>query len=241
LKFLARFAEVIAVTTPDSSAYFPSGKNVVHTGYPLRPSLTGWQRAAAREHFQLSSDLPVLVVTGGSKGAQTINRALQAALPGLLEKTQVLHITGPLDWPEVQTAAAGLPGHLAGRYHAFEFLHDDMGAALAAADLAVSRAGASTLGEYPYFGLPAVLVPYQYAWRYQKVNAAYLQAHGAALLLPDEEMPANLQKTVLDLLESPQRLASMRQAMKALARPDAAAQIAGLVRRLVPANKEHSS
>jgi len=238
LKFLGRFAHTIAVTTPASKQYFPAKKTLVVTGYPLRPDLAGWERARARAHFSLRDDLPVVLVTGGSKGAQTINRALQAALPQLLAAVQVLHLSGSTDWAAVQSARAGLPAHLANRYHAYEFLYEEMGAALASADLAVSRAGASTLGEYPCFGLPAILVPYPYAWRYQKVNAAYLQDHGAARLLPDAEMPEKLLPLILELTGDPQKLASMGQAMQALARPNAAAEIADLVRRLAPREKE---
>jgi UDP-N-acetylglucosamine--N-acetylmuramyl-(pentapeptide) pyrophosphoryl-undecaprenol N-acetylglucosamine transferase len=238
LKFLGRFARTIAVTAPDSTQYFPAGKKIVATGYPLRPDLANWDRASAQAHFGLSDALPVVLVTGGSKGAQTINRVLRANLPQLLNAVQVLHISGSADWAAVQSAHAGLPATLAGRYHTFEFLHEDMGAALAAADLAVSRAGASTLGEYPNFGLPAVLVPYPYAWRYQKINAAYLQEHGAACLLPDEEMPEKLLPLILELTGSPQKLADMRRAMQALARPNAAAEIADLVRQLAQQKKE---
>lgn len=239
LKFLGRFARTIAVTTPDSRTYFPAGKNVVATGYPLRPELTVWERSAARAHLGLQEDLPVLLVTGGSKGAHSINQALQAILPELLQATQVLHLSGAGDWAAVQAARAALPPALAARYHAFEFLHE-MGAALAAADLAVSRAGASTLGEYPFFGLPAVLVPYPYAWRYQKTNAAYLQKHGAARLLPDEEMPEKLLGIIRELTGNRAQLAAMRQAMLALSRPHAAAEIADLVRQLAQRGKERA-
>jgi UDP-N-acetylglucosamine:LPS N-acetylglucosamine transferase len=86
------------------------------------------------------------------------------------------------------------------RYHAYPFLHE-MGQALAAADLVVSRAGASALGEYPLFGLPAILVPYPYAWRYQKVNADYLARRGAAVRLNDEDLPARLAGEVRALLD----------------------------------------
>jgi UDP-N-acetylglucosamine--N-acetylmuramyl-(pentapeptide) pyrophosphoryl-undecaprenol N-acetylglucosamine transferase len=128
--------------------------------------------------LHLDPALPVLLVFGGSKGARSINRALLEALPGLLPEMQVLHISGNLDWPEVEAARSALStGEAAAwaeRYHAFPYLHDEMGAALAAADLVVARAGASTLGEFPALGLPAILVPYPHAWRYQKVNADYL-------------------------------------------------------------------
>ena len=100
-----------------------------------------------------------------------------------------------------------------------------MGAALAAADLALSRAGASTLGEYPLFGLPAILVPYPHAWRYQKVNADYLVRHGAAVMLEDAKLSDQLLPTVKALLSRPQKLASMRIAMQSLSHPEAAAEI----------------
>ena len=238
LKFLARFANRIAVTLDESRPYFPAKKPVTTTGYPLRPDLSHWDRKTARVHFGLSDDMPVLLVTGGSKGAQTINRALETILPELLTTCQVLHLTGSVDWPYVQLSQVGLPPDLRQRYHAFEFLHDDMGAAMAAADLVISRAGASTLGEYPYFGLPAILVPYPYAWRYQKVNAAYLEKQGAAVLLPDESMATRLLPTIQELFSHTNRLKAMQSAMRALARPDAAQEIAGLVRELAASRKE---
>ena len=81
-----------------------------------------------------------------------------------------------------------------------------MGAALAAADLVVSRAGASILGEYPLFGLPAILVPYPYAWRYQKVNADYLVKRQAAEMLPDEQLKEKLLPTMLGAAPGPNQI-----------------------------------
>jgi UDP-N-acetylglucosamine:LPS N-acetylglucosamine transferase len=108
------------------------------------------------------------------------------------------------------------------RYRPFAYLHEQMGAALAAADVAVMRAGASTLGELPLFGLPAVLVPYPHAWRYQRVNAEHLAARGAAVVLRDEELEASLLPTVAGLLKDKRKRASMRRSLKGMAKPKAA-------------------
>ena len=113
------------------------------------------------------------------------------------------------------------------RYRPFAYLHEEMGAALAAADVAVMRAGASTLGELPLFGLPAVLVPYPHAWRYQRVNAEHLTAQNAAVMLRDESLGTALLPTVAGLLKSKRQRESMRKSLKAMARPEAAQELAG--------------
>jgi UDP-N-acetylglucosamine--N-acetylmuramyl-(pentapeptide) pyrophosphoryl-undecaprenol N-acetylglucosamine transferase len=228
LKTLALFADGIAVTTDESRQYFARGKAVV-TGYPVRPDLAGWTRSKARKCLGLAAKGRVLLILGGSKGARSINRAVQANLPALLEMAEVVHITGDADWEALQAVSGDLPAWQASRYHAHPYLHEEMGAALAAADLVISRAGASALGEYPLFGLPAILVPYPYAWRYQKVNAAYLQERGAALMIEDSHLQADLAGVVKGLLENPARLESMQDNMRALARPEAARQICRLV------------
>jgi UDP-N-acetylglucosamine--N-acetylmuramyl-(pentapeptide) pyrophosphoryl-undecaprenol N-acetylglucosamine transferase len=167
---------------------------------------------------------------GGSKGARSINRAVLAAIPQLLQSVQVLHVTGQLDWSEVEGArislAASITSELLDRYRIHPYLHEEMGAAFSAADLVLSRAGASTLGELPLFGIPAVLVPYPYAWRYQQVNALYLAERGAAVILQDADLPAHLLSEVSQLLGDEARLKSMSLAMRSLHKPDAAQNIA---------------
>jgi UDP-N-acetylglucosamine--N-acetylmuramyl-(pentapeptide) pyrophosphoryl-undecaprenol N-acetylglucosamine transferase len=226
LKTLARFADKIAVTAQDSFRYFSRKDRLILTGYPTRTDLAKWSRSDARRLLGLTSEVPVLLVFGGSKGARSINDAVLANLYTLLERVQIIHITGELDWPYVEAKAKELTGVPATRYHAFPYLHEEMGAALAVADLAVSRAGASTLGEYPLFGLPAVLVPYPHAWRYQNVNADSLVHRGAAIMLEDSKLSDQLLSTVSDLLSQPKKLSSMRDAMKRLSHPGAAAEIA---------------
>lgn len=228
---ISRVARRIAVTVAQSREYFRGrADRVVVTGYPVRPELAALAanpaaRAQARAHFGLAPDTPTVLVTGGSRGARSLNRAVAAALADWLRDFAVIHLTGELDWPEVEAARSALPEALQQRYHAFPFLHE-MGLALAAADLVVSRAGASALGEYPLFGLPAILVPYPFAWRYQKVNASHLAGRGAAVWLNDEDLAARLQTEVRGLLNDPARLAAMRAAARLAAVPDAAGRLA---------------
>lgn len=224
LKSLTGFADVIAVTTAESQKFF--NKKVRETGYPLRADLALWDRSTAHRHLGISTRLPVLLVFGGSKGAHSINMAVLGNLRPLLEKLEVIHLSGETDWPLVRREREQLPMDLAARYHALPYLHD-MGAALAAADIVLSRAGASSLGEFPLFGLPAILVPYPYAWRYQKVNADYLARRSAAVILEDRLLEKDLVVTLNVLLDNPNKLKAMRAAMFELSHPRAAEKIAG--------------
>jgi len=231
VRTLARIATVIAVTAEESRRHFPN-KNVIVTGYPVRARMAAPTRVEAVAHFGLAESRQTIFVFGGSRGARSINLALLDALDDLLNDYQIIHVSGELDWPTVSERAKRLPDDKRVHYHAYPYLHDDMGLAFAAADLVVSRAGASTLGEIPMFGLSAILVPYPYAWRYQKVNADYLAGRGAAVRLNDEELKMKLSATIRELLRDPHRLAAMRAASRALAAPDAAKRLADELLRL---------
>jgi UDP-N-acetylglucosamine--N-acetylmuramyl-(pentapeptide) pyrophosphoryl-undecaprenol N-acetylglucosamine transferase len=226
LKALAYFAKRIALTAEESKQYFQSNRNTVVTGYPVRTELLNWKKPVARKRLGLKADLPVLLVLGGSKGARSINLALFEHLTTLLEQVEIVHISGELDWSMIEEKRDTLSKEQAKRYHAYPYLHEDMGAALSTADLAVSRAGASVLGEYPLFGIPAILVPYPHAWRYQKVNADMLAKRGAALMIEDAKLKSGLYLTIEKLLETPEKLEAMRTAMLALRAPEAAGKIA---------------
>ncbi len=226
LQIISRRADIIAITTDESRKYYKQGKNIVVSGYPTRYDVENVNREDARKALDLQDGVPVILVFGGSRGARSINEALWNVLTEVLELAQVLHITGELDWPETAARQEKLPADLAHRYHPYAYLHEEMAFALAAADLAVSRAGAATMGEFPLFGLPAVLVPYPHAWRYQKTNAAYLEAEGAAVVLEDAALSEKLLPMLQGLLTDDVRLEAMSAASRLLARPDAAEIIA---------------
>lgn len=232
LKVLGRFAKVITATTDDTQAFFPR-QTVIETGYPLRPDLKAATRAAGVERFKLDSERPTLLVFGGSRGARSINRALLANIEAILQAldVQIIHVSGSLDWEEVSTTHASLPPQVQARYHVYEYLHD-IGLAMAVADVVLSRAGASTLGEFPYFHLPSILVPYPYAWRYQKVNADWLVERDAAVRLDDERLQDDLLPTLSTILSDQEKQAAMAAAAAKLADKDGAEQIAMVILNL---------
>ena len=231
IRRLLPFVQKVAVTTPDSAKFLPAEKMVV-TGYPVRPELrqaNEMSQAEALAQFDLSSERPTLFVFGGSRGALSINRALMKILPKLLAEMQVIHISGTFTWDEVRENAGNLPATLRPCYRPFAYLDEQMGVAFRAADLVVARAGASMLGESPAFGLPAILVPYPHAWRYQKVNADYLAERGAAIRLNDEQLDEKLYPTIQQLFQNHAQLAQMREAARKLDQPKAAKQLAQLL------------
>lgn len=232
LKVLALFADHVAITTEETRNYLPAGKPSTCTGYPVRPELKSWDRGRALQYYQFRDDLPTLLVFGGSTGARSINRALLEALPRLLQEIQILHVSGYRDWDEVRQYRDSLPPELNERYRAYPYLHEEMGGALKIADLVLSRAGAAILGEYTLFELPAILVPYPYAWRYQHTNAQYLYRRGGAVIMEDADLKEKLVPEVLSLIFNHQRLEEMKRAMRSAATPDAATEIAGILQRL---------
>lgn len=231
VRFSLRFAHKIAATAEESVQFVPADKLVV-TGYPVRPELRAalnLSKAQALAEFGLEPGRPTLFVFGGSRGAQKINQALMRILPTLLSRVQIIHISGTATWAEVESNAQQLTAEQQRWYRPYPYLHEQMGAAYRAADLVVARAGASMLGECPAFGLPAVLVPLTWAWRYQKVNADYLTKRDTAVQLTDDTLADQLLPTLQQLLDHPDSLARMSHAAQALDKGNSAEQLAQLI------------
>jgi UDP-N-acetylglucosamine--N-acetylmuramyl-(pentapeptide) pyrophosphoryl-undecaprenol N-acetylglucosamine transferase len=226
----ARLAQRVAVTAKESLRRLPSAKSVV-TGYPVRPEFWEADRAGGRERLGLDPEEKLLFVIGASQGAHSINQAVAGEIHALLELCEVVHVSGQSDEPWLTEIRDALPDKLRPRYHLFGYLHEDTPWAMAAADLAICRSGASTLGELPAIGLPAVLVPYPYAGGHQRVNARYLERSGAAVILDDDDLDMML-PLVGSLIHDNERLKGMRDASLRLARPDAAKRIAGILLQL---------
>jgi UDP-N-acetylglucosamine--N-acetylmuramyl-(pentapeptide) pyrophosphoryl-undecaprenol N-acetylglucosamine transferase len=226
VRLLAVLATRIAVTHEAAAAHLPHRKTIV-TGYPVRQEFLSTDRDAARESLGLRTGVPLLLVTGATQGAQALNRAVLRALPDLLPRWTILHQTGESGLSEACAAASRLSLEQCGRYQPVAYI-DDMPAAMAAADLAVMRAGASALAEPASAGLPSIVVPGAFAGAHQKHNATFMEAHGAAIMLEESHLD-QLAGIVNGLLDDPRRLAMLAASARALARPDAARRIADIL------------
>jgi UDP-N-acetylglucosamine--N-acetylmuramyl-(pentapeptide) pyrophosphoryl-undecaprenol N-acetylglucosamine transferase len=223
VRLLSQLATKMTTTSERALAYLPAKKTVV-VGYPVRDEFWTLDRVTARTRLGLPLDAKVLLAMAGSLGARKINDAIWAALPQLLGRCDVLHLTGAADESAANEQRTKLTPEQQARYHVRGYMNE-VPAALVAADLLVARSGASTLGELPAAGTPAVLVPGEYEGWSQAPNAEFLQAEGAAVMLRNSELD-RLPATVLELLGDDTRLGAMRTAAKRLARPNAARDLA---------------
>lgn len=221
----ARSASRVLSAVPD-----PGLRRVEVVGMPVREAITSLDRAALREaaraHFGFAEDAKVLLVFGGSQGAQSINRAVSGAADQLgAAGISVLHAHGPkntLDLP--QPLGAERPP-----YKAVPYL-DRMDLAYAAADLAICRSGAMTVAEVTAVGLPAVYVPLPIGNGEQRLNAQPVVAAGGGMLVDDAELsPRYVADTVVGLLTDDARLTAMTAAASLSGHRDAARRVAQVV------------
>jgi UDP-N-acetylglucosamine--N-acetylmuramyl-(pentapeptide) pyrophosphoryl-undecaprenol N-acetylglucosamine transferase len=227
VRTLAKVADRIAVTVPPAQEMLGYEKTIL-TGYPVRPQFFGVDKAEARRKLGLDPDLPTLLVSGASSGAARLNHAVSSWAADFLKTGQLVHLSGRADEAWLRAGIEMLHPEERARYHLYGYMHDEMPLALAAADLGIMRAGASVLGELPATRLPAILVPGEYEGWDQSPNAKYLQDAGAAVMLRQENIDG-LHGLAMDLIQDSARLAGMRTAMGALAKPDAAERLARLV------------
>jgi UDP-N-acetylglucosamine--N-acetylmuramyl-(pentapeptide) pyrophosphoryl-undecaprenol N-acetylglucosamine transferase len=229
---LAPIASRVALSFPESKEYFTPKKSVV-TGYPVRQEIISLDKVTAREELGINPEERLLLVLGGSRGAHNINLAVSQTLPQLLKVCQLIHIAGYQDEGWLREEKERLPQGLQERYRIHAYLHEEMAWAVVAADLALSRAGASTLGEFPAAGLPSILVPYPYAAGHQERNANYMVERGAAVKINDSDLKASLLPLLERLFADVEVLAQMAKAARSLAQPEAAQRMVNELRTLI--------
>jgi UDP-N-acetylglucosamine--N-acetylmuramyl-(pentapeptide) pyrophosphoryl-undecaprenol N-acetylglucosamine transferase len=222
----ARMTRALAVSFAETCEQLP-GRCYV-TGTPIR-SFAGRDRATARRALGIDADIPVLFVFGGSQAVRRLNRAVAEAVPNLVEKAHILHMTGEAGYADALKRREALPADRRARYKPYAFLRTEMTDALLAADLLVGRAGSSTLAEASALGLPMVVVPYPHASSHQMANARALADAGAARIIPDDELDAAALIDAAQLLEDRSALDAMCAAARGFGRPGAANAVAEIV------------
>jgi len=239
---LARYADLVVLQWDDSRRYFRAGTPCRTLGCPIRADFLRADGAAGRRRFGLDERRPLLLVTGASQGARTINRAVQRVWPEFVREFahwQLVHLSGAADEAETRDAyaKAGAPATVVAFTH-------EMAEALAAADLVVSRAGASTLAELTALGKPSILLPYPYHRdRHQHANAQVLADVGAAVVLEDQRDAARNAEPLLAalrLLAIDAAREKMSAAARTLARPRAAADMAAWLAGGEPQSRMHT-
>jgi UDP-N-acetylglucosamine--N-acetylmuramyl-(pentapeptide) pyrophosphoryl-undecaprenol N-acetylglucosamine transferase len=235
-RLAARVARTVALGVAEAAARFPAGRTVV-VGNPVRPELARLDRERLRpealDAFGLDPERRTLLAFGGSQGARRINQALVAATPHWPhpDRVQVLHACGRRDEAAVRAAWAGAGADERGLAVRLVPFVDRMDLAYAAADLAVTRAGAITMAELTAAGVPALMVPLPHATAdHQAANARAVAAAGGAVVVDDADLDGRaLAVTAGPLLADPERLRAMAEAMRGLAHPAAAEELAALV------------
>ena len=233
-RLLARVVRHVMVTFPESTSHFGVKKKLELVGLPVRPEIGQVSREVGVKHFKLRPDRLTLLVTGGSRGARTLNRAMTGVLEHLAQRRdiQVIWATGKATYSETieDFKRRGISWERP-EWRVLEYLKD-MPEALACADIFIGRAGAASLAELMVTGIPSVLIPYPYAAEnHQEHNAQALVQAGAARIILDSELNGErLWKEVDGLITQPKLLAKMGAAAQTLAQPQALNKIVDLCR-----------
>ncbi|MGD6899760.1 undecaprenyldiphospho-muramoylpentapeptide beta-N-acetylglucosaminyltransferase [Bacillus infantis] len=231
-KFLSRYVDKIAVCFEEAKEFFPSDK-VILTGNPRASEVIGQDPVKGRLSAGLKTNIPSVLIFGGSRGARPINEAVLKSLAELQDKPyQVLYVTGEVHYEEVrkEVELVGNPPNVIIK----PFVHN-MPEVLAGTDLTVARAGATTLAELTSLGIPSILVPSPYVTNnHQEKNARALSDNGAAELLLEKELTSKKLVASIDgILLDEKKLKDMKKAARELGIPDAAKRLHRVMEDLV--------
>ncbi|MDI6605755.1 MAG: undecaprenyldiphospho-muramoylpentapeptide beta-N-acetylglucosaminyltransferase [Candidatus Omnitrophota bacterium] len=208
-RLLAKFADKVAVSFAETKDYLKiNQEKVVFTGNPLRQELKKIDRPAALHFFGFDDLKFTILVMGGSQGSQRINSCFFKAISTVPDKSrlQVIHIAGERDRAALERSYK----EIALNARIFAFLKQ-MQYAYSICDLVVSRAGATAISELIFFRVPAIIIPYPFAYKHQFGNAEILEKMGTAVVIKDDQLDAARLRQALDgLMHNPERLALMR-------------------------------
>lgn len=235
-KWSAKFADRIAVSFEDATAFFPPEKTA-YTGSPVRSQLLGGNPDEAVQMFHLETHAPLLFIMGGSQGAQSINDAVLQLLPTLVDSLQIIHQCGDNNYADTAGQASVLLSSSPNknRYHVFGHMNEDeLRNASRMADLIVSRAGGNTIFEIAAWGIPSILIPLPSAAQdHQRKNAYAYARTGACEVIEETNLtPSVLLGEITRLLTNTEKRQQMKVAAQKFARLDASDNIAHEILKL---------
>lgn len=208
-RLLAKFTDRIAISFAQTKDYLRNySSKIALTGNPIRNDLKRLDKNKGLDFFGLSSDKFTLLVMGGSLGSHRINAVCLDALSLLSDKSklQLIHLSGMKDYDILKRGYQNLEL----KVKLFSFLKE-ISYAYNASDLVICRAGATTLSEIIFFKLPAIIIPYPFAYRHQLSNAKFLASQGCALNIENAQLnSAKLREILQDLINNPDKLNKMR-------------------------------
>lgn len=231
VKKTARYAKVIFTAFPETEGF--SGRKTIAVGNPMRRELAQGSKEEAIKKLGIKGGRPLILIFGGSQGAQRINDKILDAMGDLMQKYEAVHIVGPRNFDQVvKESKIMVKENLLDYYHPIGFADEKTLADIyAAADLIVSRAGSGSIFEIAAAKKPSVLIPLPEAAQNHQVKNAYIYAKtGAALVMEEENFTRHLfLEKIADLFANPQTMAAMSQAAAQFARLDAGEAIADYI------------
>jgi len=219
-RFLAFFVDRVAISFEETQGYFGCLKRkIVLTGNPIRKGLIRYGKNTALDFFGFKDDKFTVLVMGGSQGSQRINFGFLKAIPAISNKStlQIIHLCGLKDYDLLKEKYKDLYIYI----KLISFL-SDIQYAYSACDLVVSRAGATTLAEMIFFNLPAIIIPYPFAYRHQMANARVLEKKGCAIIINDSQLDNDiLGQTINYLIKDSHKIRAMRSSYAGISSPNA--------------------
>jgi len=221
--------EIFSAFPVEKTRSFPANK-IISVGNPLRTELLAGNPAEAKKLFKLTGVKPLILILGGSQGAQVINSRILTILDNLLDDFEIIHQTGEANFQRVKSEAEIVAGpRQRARYHPFSFLNEtELACAYRAADLVISRAGAGSIFEIASAGKPSILVPLLGSAQNHQTSNAYVYAEkGAAIVMEEANFtPHFALERIKYLFSEPRKMKEMKKKAKEFARPEAARVIA---------------
>lgn len=232
-KLLSRFVDKVAISFKESEDFFKNERKVVFTGNPIRSEMLDVDRNAAREKLGIEKDKPLVVIFGGSRGAETINNTVSELIIKHKDESEfhILFATGELQYDKIIDKL----GNIQSKYIKVVPYIYNMADVMTASDLVVGRAGAITLSELTALGVPSILIPSPYVTaNHQEYNARALEKEGAGIVVLEKDLNHNtLYEQIIYLLKDGDKLKKMAQNAKSMGITNASKKIYAIIEELI--------